>query len=86
MAVKYDKILGDVREKDSIPQYNEDPATVKAEDAWVLRTQIVGEGGGIIKAILGLGFPITSAGLGGSLTYQFSYRTKEGSTIRATLT
>ena len=84
---KFDKILGEYRESDvgRIPQRSTDPTSPQAEDAWVLKQQSAGTGGGIIQAFLGLGFPMLSPGVGSSTTYSFSFRTKEGTTKRATL-
>lgn len=86
MAFKYDSILGKDREKDIIPQLSTDPTSPKAQDTWVLATVSAGSGGGVYKAALGLGFPYLSKASGGSSTYQLSYRTKEGTTKRVSLT
>lgn len=66
----------------SIPQYSSDPVSPSPEDAWVLKS---GGGGaaGTIRAFFGLGWPYL--GTGASLTYQFSYRTLEGTTKRVTI-
>lgn len=69
----------------SVPQYDADPASPNAEDMWVKRTASGGTGGGKIIAPLGLGFLALTPGVGGSSTYQLSYRTKEGTTKRVTL-
>ncbi len=69
----------------TIPQYNSDPASPVQEEVWVLKTGGSGSGGGEIKAFLGLSFPYLSIGSGGAATYQLSYRTKEGTTVRGTL-
>lgn len=69
----------------SIPQVDTDPASPSAEDAWVLKTTTGGAGGGVLQFFGGLGQPITSVGAP-STTYQFSYRTVEGTTKRVTLT
>lgn len=69
----------------AIPQVDTDPASPNAEDAWVLKTQSAGVGGGVIIAPLGLGFLALTPGAGSSSSYKFSYRTKEGSTKRVTL-
>lgn len=66
----------------TIPQLNSDPSSPTAESAWVLRTGSGGAGGG--KPI-GLLLSLTTTGAGGSLAYQFSYRTKDGTTKRVTL-
>lgn len=69
----------------TIPQYNSDPASPIDEEVWVLKSGGGGSGGGEIKAFLGLSFPYLSTGGGGPTTYQLSYRTKEGTTVRTTL-
>lgn len=70
-----------------IKQYDADPSNPKKESAWVLRT--AGAGGTTegmpMGLLMALTYAVTSAG-GGPTTYQFSYRTKEGTTIRASLT
>lgn len=68
-----------------IPQYDTDPVSPNPEDAWVLKTGGGGSGGGTIIAAMGGGFIASSPNTGGSPTYQFSYRTLENTTIRATL-
>jgi hypothetical protein len=62
-----------------VPQVTSDPASPAPGDAWVLKT--TGGGGG---AVIGMLAGITYAGAG--TTYQYSYRTKEATTVRATLT
>ncbi len=69
----------------NIPQLNADPSSPNAEDLWVLKTGGGSSGGGTLKAFIGLGFPILSTGSGGAATYELSFRTKEGTTIRTTL-
>jgi len=69
----------------TIPQYDADPGSPNAEDAWVLHSTSGGAGGGELKFIAGLMTPITSVGAV-SHTYQLSYRTQEGTTKRVTLT
>lgn len=69
-----------------IPQYSSDPVSPAAEDVWVKATVGGGSGGGVLKAITGLGFPIVSVNTGGSSVYQLSYKTKEGTIKRVTLT
>lgn len=70
----------------SIPQLDTDPLSPNPEDAWVLRTGGAVSGGGTIKGWIGLGStPILSVGSGGSSTYQLSYRTQQGTTVRASL-
>ena len=68
-----------------IKQYDIDPSP-KAENAWVLRT--AGAGGSTEGMPMGLLMALTYAttsGGGGPTTYQFSYRTKEATTLRNTL-
>lgn len=69
----------------SIKQYDADPTSPKAETAWVLRTP--GAGGSTKGVPMGLLLSLTYAETvaGGTTVYQFSYRTKESTTIRATL-
>ena len=66
----------------SIPQYSTDPASPAAQDAWVLKTSSGGSGGGKPYGLLAA---ITQPNTGGSSSYQFSYRTIEGTTKRVTL-
>lgn len=66
----------------SCPQLNSDPVTPGDETMWVLRTGSGGSGGGEVKAL----FPfILSAGSGGGYTYELSYRSPDGVTLRTTL-
>ena len=68
-----------------IPQLDIDPVAPTAESAWVLKSGGGGIGtGGTIRAIMGLGFPYLTRGVG--ISYFFSYRTKEGNTKRVALT
>lgn len=69
-----------------IPELTADPASPKAEDAWVLKTTGGGSGGGKIIAPLGLGFIALTPDTGSSDAYKFSYRNKDGTTRRFTLT
>jgi hypothetical protein len=74
----------------NIPQYDTDPTSPTAQDAWVLKsgTGSTVTGGGVLKGIIGLSTYYISAGVssgGAATTYQFSYRTKEGTTIRVQL-
>ena len=82
MAVKYDAILGKLRSKDIIPQLDSDPSSPKAQDAWILASTTMGVGGGEPYGLL---LALTQPGVGGSSSYQFSYKTKEGTIIRASL-
>lgn len=77
MAVKFDPILNKLRQKDIIKQLDADPSSPKAQDAWVLKTAT---GGG---DPIGLLLTLTNAG---TMAYKFSYRTLEGTTVRADLT
>jgi hypothetical protein len=69
-----------------IPELTSDPSSPSPQQAWVLVTQsghgVVG--GGKLRSFLGLGFTYVSAGSGGTISYsyQFSYRTNEGTTKR----
>jgi len=63
-----------------IPQYDVDPSSPVAEDAWVLKS---GGGSQVAGSPIGLLLALTYATTGGG--YQFSYRTKENTTVRATL-
>lgn len=63
----------------SIPQLTADPASPAAEDAWVLYTAAA------LRPQTSL-FPLGMALLTGTpATYQFSYRTNEGTTKRVSL-
>lgn len=67
-----------------MPQYSTDPALVP-EKAWILKT--TGSGGSTEGMPMGMLLALTYSETvaGGTDTYQFSYRTKEGTTIRTTL-
>jgi predicted alpha/beta-hydrolase family hydrolase len=69
-----------------IRQFDIDPASPKQESAWVLRT--AGAGGSTegmpMGLLLALTYAVTTVG-GGATTYQFSYRTKQNTTLRTTL-
>lgn len=70
----------------SIPQYDADPTSPAQETSWVLKQGGGGgAGGGLLNAIIGLSFAYLSTGAATATTYQFSYRTKEGTTVRETL-
>lgn len=69
----------------SIPEYGTDPASPQPGETWVLRSGGGGAGGGEIKAFMGLGFPLLTVGAGGPLTYQLSYQTEAGTTVRTAL-
>ena len=72
----------------AIPQLDTDPASPNAEDAWVLKTGGGVSGGGVIQGWIGLGStPILTVGAGaGAATYEFKYRTQEGTTKKVALT
>lgn len=86
MNIKYDVILDELREEDAgvIPQYDTDPSAPAQETAWVLKT-FSGGGAGSGEAY-GLLLTLTQPGDGATTTYQFSYRTKEDTTVRVSLT
>lgn len=69
-----------------IPQLSSDPASPTAEKAWVLAT--LGSGASTEGMPMGLLLSLTYAetAAGGATTYQLSYRTKQGTTLRASLT
>lgn len=69
---------------DVVPQLSSDPSSPNAEDCHVLKTTS-GGGGGSAGQPIGLLLSLTQAGTGGTTSYQFSYRTKEGSFLRLTL-
>lgn len=89
MSNKYDKILGDYREKDVtltsssvfIPEYSADPSPAIEKETWVLRE---GTGASIPDGTpIGLLLSLTYTGnTGTGYTYQLSYRTTEGTTKR----
>ncbi len=66
----------------TIPQYNSDPASPVEEEVWVLKTGGGGSGSGEAYGLL---LALTQPGGGGAATYELSYRTIEGTTVRATL-
>lgn len=82
MRIKYDSVLEKEREKDIIPQLSTDPASPKSQDAWVLATISGGSGGG---TPVGLLLALTTPSTGGSSSYAFKYRTKEGTTVSVAL-
>ena len=63
-----------------IPQYDTDPVSPESEHAWVLRT---GVSIPISHSLLFYG--LTMPG-GGGFTYEFKYRSKEGTTVSVPLT
>ena len=68
----------------TIPELTSDPLSPKAEDAWVLNST-AGAGGNVGQSI-GLLLSLTYPGSGGIALYQFSYKNKDGSIRRTTLT
>lgn len=62
-------------------QVNTDPVAPTVEESWVLRSGTVTGGGDP----LGLLLCITNAGSISGLSYQFSFRTLEGTTKRVTI-
>lgn len=83
--LKFNSLTGNLDLVSNVPQLDADPASPNAEDMWVRRNQSAGTGGGKIIAPLGLGFMALSPGVGGSITYDLSYQTKEGITKRVSL-
>jgi hypothetical protein len=72
----------------NIPQVATDPTSPNAEDAWVLKTGSGATGAipdgtpiGLLLSLTYTDCPSTTT----TLLYQFSYRTQEGTTIRAAL-
>lgn len=88
MAILFDPILGKLRKQDaasaSIPEVTSDPPSPVAEQAWVLKTGSGSITAGSLMGILGLTYANDVPA--GELTYQLSYRTKEGTTVRTNLT
>lgn len=81
----FNPITGNFDLVSHVPQVLIDPALPAKGDMWVRKTGGVVVGGGMIKAFLGLGFPMLAPGIGGAATYDLSYRTKEGTTIRVAM-
>jgi hypothetical protein len=83
-------VVGGGKGNGYIPELLVDPVPLVAEQSWVLKT---GGGssvssGGALMGILGLATYMVSVGThtaGGALSYQFSYRTLEGTTKRVTI-
>lgn len=70
----------------NIPQYSSDPVAPATQSAWVLKSGGGITGGGTLQWFYGLSLAVVNTGSsGGSLTYQFSYRTLENTTKRATI-
>lgn len=67
----------------TIQELTSDPVSPSAEEAWVLRTTT----GAIDDGVpIGMLLALTYTGNSGSSTYQLSYYTTEGTTIRVALT
>jgi len=85
MAIKYDKFLDRIREKDSgsnIPEYdNADPTSPVEGDIWVKRTFV---DSGIAGEYRMLGLLMLRTGEGAS-TYQLSYKSSLGTIVRTSL-
>ncbi len=64
----------------TIPEFDSDPVSPTPEEAWVLHS-----GGAAVGSPIGLLLSLTHAVVSGG-TYQFSYRTLEGTTKRVPLT
>ena len=84
MPYEYNPFTGELDYTKEIPELTTDPASPSAQDAWVLRS---GSGGAIPDGTpIGLALALTYTGNGGTAyTYQLSYRTNEGTTIRTSL-
>lgn len=80
MAIKVDYVLDKVRLWDNIPQLAADPSNPKPQSAWI-RGVIGQTQGSPMGLLLALTYPTTT-----STSYQFRYRTKEGTTVGVTLT
>lgn len=85
MTIRLDNV------SNKIKQYSIDPANPSAETAWVLRSG-TGTGtstttsGSPIGLLLCLTYAESITTSGSAYSYQFSYRTKEGTTERVALT
>lgn len=64
----------------TIPEYSVDPVSPAPEDAWVLHSGFAAAGSPI-GLLLSLTYAVPTTG-----SYQFSYRTTEGTTVRVPLT
>lgn len=80
-GIRFDALLGKVRFRDKVRELDADPASPTAEDAWVLKQ---GGGGGEGEPI-GLLLALTYSSPAVALTYDLSYKTKEGDIVRASL-
>lgn len=67
----------------TIPEYATDPVSPSAEDVWVLRTDTADGTAGSPRGLL---LSLTYTGNMLSSSYQLSYRTAAGTTIRTTMT
>ena len=63
-----------------IPQLDDDPTSPASQQAWVLKETTGSNAGTPIGLLLSLTYAD-----GGTNTYKHSYRTKESTTVRATL-
>lgn len=66
-----------------VPEYDTDPASPDQQTAWILKSITGGAGSGEAYGLL---LTLTQPGDGATTTYQFSYRTKEDTTVRVSLT
>lgn len=85
MGMKFNPITGRFDLVKEIPQVNSDPASPTAQDAWVLRS---GSGGAIADGTpIGLLLSLTyKDNAGVAYSYEFKYRTKEGTTKKVAIT
>lgn len=67
----------------SIPQLDSDPSSPNSEDLWVLKS-VTGGGAGVGEAY-GLLLTLTQPGAGAATSYELSFRTLEGTTVRTAL-
>lgn len=85
--ISFNPLSGQFDQVSSIPQVSTDPISPAEGDMWVLRSG--GSAGwgteGEIKAFMGLGMPVPGTATSGG-TYQLSYRTEQGTTIRVAMT
>lgn len=65
----------------TVPEYSSDPASPAAEDIWILRSGSVSGGG---EPTVPFPLLFTTAGAG-SYSYELSYRTAAGTTIRVSM-
>ena len=79
---EFDLVGGSTTSTVFIPQLDSDPSSPNEESAWVLKS---GGGGGGAGSPIGLLLSLTYASSMSPLSYEFSYRTKESTTVRVTL-